>query len=172
MLFFFAVSSQFCRVIFFFYFFCWPLQGFCRYSVCFTVLSLLKWDLLQKNKIIGAAWLFSGPCCICNEKNICVDKMESSQVKTLFLLFIKFVHSRSQQPQPLECQLILLSPHQIHHRFHLSSTWLISDLFVPLAAASSFTLKTSLNSFHSQWWLLLLSFTLTFAELLLNLLKH
>lgn len=66
--------------------------------------------------------------------------------KNSFPLFIKFVHSPSQRQRSLECQLILLSPPQIHNCFYFSSTWLILGLFVLLTAASSFTVKTSLKS--------------------------
>lgn len=67
---------------------------------------------------------------------------ERSEVKTGTFCSLNVLSQQRRRPLS-ECQLILLSPHQILYCFHISSTWLISDL---PASTRSFTLKTSLSA--------------------------
>lgn len=62
----------------------------------------------------------------CRKTKLCWQN-ERSEVKTGAFCSLNVLSQQRRRP-PSECQLILLSPHQILYCFPISSTWLISDL--------------------------------------------
>lgn len=120
---------------------------------------MLNWLCIQLNKcqrhqIMRAGWkqLLQN---LKKKKPVVLTKWSPVKWKLYFcLLFIKFVHSPSQEKQeprpPLECQPILLSPHQIHYCFHSSSSWLIPDPIAPTHSCLFIPSKNYIKLGHSR----------------------
>lgn len=102
------------------------IKNIVQYVMCVGVIFILLFAVIDvfppTNKIQKRVKKpTSPPRCVGKKK--CVDKMSIVKKKVAFFCSLNVLSQQRQQQQPpSECQLILLSSHQILHCFHISST--------------------------------------------------